>query len=310
MTTKVTDDQVLAQVGAYPISANKISEKIGIHRSNVIPRLSRLQEKGLIKQVKGGWVLASVADGTTLRATTLSEKHLRAAENIFRNLIVCLSDDDVTVFVSSVEKISELLKSGNSEECEINDVLDEELSKLRKIVAIKEYEDDEEEEENTEFWDKYTDPADEILCRLIGSNYYKEQALLEIVGCEKCVLDGLEQKGHVKHEIGYNGTVNWKITQDGRDYINCIHDEDQYIIPDGCCVDYGDNTFCEDKYITLTRIEEEPMSIKEMLRYMTAPEVKFLREFNIVKYEGKQVVVGDGWARCKNFLSKVRWDSK
>lgn len=52
-TTKTSDNEVPAAIGEIPITASEIARKIGIHRSNVAPRLKRLEKVGLIISVNG-----------------------------------------------------------------------------------------------------------------------------------------------------------------------------------------------------------------------------------------------------------------
>jgi DNA-binding Lrp family transcriptional regulator len=65
MTTKTSDKAVLAAIGDVPITASEIARQVGIHRSNVSPRLKRLEKAGHIKSVNGRWVRTDCNKSTT-----------------------------------------------------------------------------------------------------------------------------------------------------------------------------------------------------------------------------------------------------
>ena len=82
MTTKVTDQQVLAVIGDVPISNAEIGRRIGIDRSNVAPRVKRLEAAGLIKKVSGRWVRTDKAQGKHEQQTRLSKAQQALAEKM------------------------------------------------------------------------------------------------------------------------------------------------------------------------------------------------------------------------------------
>jgi DNA-binding Lrp family transcriptional regulator len=82
MTTKTSDKEVLATIGDMPISAAEIARKVGIHRSNVAPRLKRLEKARRIKSIYGRWVRTDSNKSATITGTRLTPTQIEFCEKL------------------------------------------------------------------------------------------------------------------------------------------------------------------------------------------------------------------------------------
>lgn len=94
MTTKVTDDEILAFVSNEPISASEIGRQLGLHRSNVTPHLRRLEAARQVRMTSDKkWVLAQAQPQQT--TTRLSPKQIQFYEALLDGVWRKITDDDL-----------------------------------------------------------------------------------------------------------------------------------------------------------------------------------------------------------------------
>jgi DNA-binding Lrp family transcriptional regulator len=82
MTTKTSDKAVLAEIGNIPITASEIARKVGIHRSNVAPRLIRLEKAGLIKSINSRWVRTDSNKSATIPGARMTPAQIAFCEKL------------------------------------------------------------------------------------------------------------------------------------------------------------------------------------------------------------------------------------
>jgi DNA-binding Lrp family transcriptional regulator len=148
MTTKTSDNAVLAAIGGVPISAAEIARQVGIHRSNVAPRLKRLDKARRIKSINGRWVRTDSNKSTTIAGTSLTPTQIEFCEKLLYNEDEgenCdISDDSGDIFDllanladiypnnNFLRQVSELAYA-NFDKFAID--VDEPLTEIRKIIT-------------------------------------------------------------------------------------------------------------------------------------------------------------------------------